>query len=89
MLRFLRLLVTGLTGTMLLGLIVLIWLFVTRFPNPVPVLTLPDSIALPDGTRATAFTRGADWIAIVTQDDQILIFDASGQILQQKIAIDR
>jgi len=88
MLRFLRLLVTGLTGTMIVGLIVLIWLFVTRFPAPVPVLALPDSVALPDGTRATAFTRGADWLAVVA-GDEILIFDATGQDLRQRIAIER
>jgi len=87
MLRFLRLLVTGLTGTMLLGLIILIWLFVTRFPKPVPVLALPDSIALPDGTRASAFTRGADWLAVVA-GDEILIFSPDGQTLRQRIAID-
>ncbi len=89
MLRFLRILVTALTGTMLAGLIVLIWLFVTRFPEPVPVLDLPDAIALPTGVRATAITRGADWIAVVTADDEILIFDADGRTLRQRIAITR
>ncbi|NCO20789.1 MAG: hypothetical protein GW905_01965 [Rhodobacterales bacterium] len=86
MLRFLRVLVTGLTGTMLVGLIVLIWLFVTRFPTPVPLLALPDSIALPDGTRATAFTRGPDWLAVVA-GNEILIFDTTGQVLRQRITV--
>ncbi len=88
MLRFLRILVTGLTATMLAGLIILIWLFVTRFPEPVPVLALPDAIALPDGTRATAFTRGPDWLAVVTKEGEILIFDPEGKTLRQRIAID-
>ena len=88
MLRFLRVLVTTLPATMLVGLIILIWLFVTRFPEPVAVLALPDSIALPDGTRALALTRGPDWLAVAT-DDQILIFDITGKNLRQTIDIQR
>ncbi|WP_206050237.1 DUF6476 family protein [Oceaniglobus ichthyenteri] len=86
MLRFLRILVTALTATMLGGLIILIYLFVTRFPQPTPVLALPDSIALPGGTSATAFTRGPDWLAVVV-GNEILIFDSTGQTLRQRIAI--
>ncbi|MDX5411600.1 MAG: DUF6476 family protein, partial [Rhodobacterales bacterium] len=53
-LRFLRLLVTGLTATMVAGLLVLIVLFVTRFPSaPAP---LPDTLIVPVDVRAQAFT---------------------------------
>ena len=85
-LTFLKWLVTGLTATMLLGLIVLITLFVTRFPTSTAV-PLPDSIALPDGATATAFTRGPDWVAVVTGDDRILIYDAETMALRQSVAI--
>ncbi|MEL6521234.1 MAG: DUF6476 family protein [Pseudomonadota bacterium] len=85
-LRFLKVLVTALAATMLLGMITLVWLFITRFPAP-QSLTLPDEIILPDGTTATAFTRGASWYAVVTEGDEILIFDPDGA-LQQRIAID-
>jgi hypothetical protein len=85
-LRWLRWLVTGLTATMMAGLIVLIWLFVTRFPAP-PDLPLPAEIALPEGARATAVTRGRDWLAVVTEDQRILIFDAATGALRQSVAI--
>jgi hypothetical protein len=87
-LTVLRWLVTTLTATMIAGLVILIWLFVTRFPDP-GAAPLPDSIALPDGSRATAFTRGPDWIAVVTEDDRILILDPETSALRQTIAIDR
>jgi hypothetical protein len=44
---------------------------------------LPDTITLPDGTTATAFTQARNWYAVVTDDDQILIFSReSGRLLQ-------
>jgi len=83
-LRFLRLLVTVLTATMILGLLAIVALLVIRFSTERPTLTMPASIQLPDGTRATAFTQSVDWYAVVTADNQILIFDrASGQLIQQ------
>ncbi|RVV99587.1 hypothetical protein EKE94_02585 [Mesobaculum littorinae] len=85
-LTWLRWLVTALTGTMVLGLLVLIYLFVTRFPDP-DAIPLPEQIALPDGARATAFTRGRDWFAVVTQEDEILILNAGDGSLRQRIAI--
>ncbi|WP_102109743.1 DUF6476 family protein [Oceaniglobus roseus] len=85
-LRFLRWLVTGLTTTMIAGLIVLIALFVTRFPDNA-ALPLPDSIALPEGTKPFAVTRGRGWLAVVTEDDRILIFDAASGELRQTVRI--
>ena len=92
-LKVLRWLVTALTATMIVGLIVLIVLFVTRFPEPratAPTATipLPDSIPLPDGTRVTAFTRGPDWFAVVTGDNRILILDAATGALRQSITVE-
>jgi hypothetical protein len=48
---------------------------------------LPDSITLPDGTRATAFTQGSDWYAVVTAQDQILIFDRATGALRQTVTL--
>jgi hypothetical protein len=92
-LKFLRVLVTVLTTTMILGLLVLIGLFVTRFPtiNPVSqseVGALPDRITLPAGAHATAFTQGSDWYAVVTDQDQILIFERADQTLRQTITLE-
>ncbi len=86
LIRFLRWLVTGLTLTMMAGLIVIIVLFVTRFPNMRSV-ALPDSVTLPDGSTATAFTRGPDWFAVVTDGSEILIFDAATGALRQRVAV--
>lgn len=84
-LRFLRLLVTILTGTMIAGLLAIIALLVIRFPTAAPAL--PDAITLPDGARAEAFTVTARWYAVVTTDDRILIFDRGTGALRQDIAV--
>jgi len=79
-------LVTTLTAVMIVGLVVIVGLLVIRL-GPTPRLALPESIALPDGTRATAFTQGRDWVAVVTESDEILIFSRDGQTLRQRIRI--
>jgi len=84
--KYLRLLVTVLTGTMILGFIVIVVLFVTRFSEAFGP-DLPDSITLPDGSDPVAFTKGGDWYAVVTDDDMILIFDAETGQRRQTIAI--
>ncbi len=85
--RYLKWLVTTLTVTMIVGLVVLIAVIVMRL-NETPAQSFPDQIALPDGAIATAITRGSDWIAVVTDDDRILIYDTTGQTLRQEIAVD-
>jgi hypothetical protein len=84
-LKFLRLLVTILTGTMIAGLLVIIGLFVIRFSDRGPAM--PDAITLPDGTKATAFTQGDSWYAVVTKDNQILIFDRNTGKLTQTVTL--
>ena len=80
-LRFLKVLVTTLTLTMIGGLIAIFTLLVIRFPTP-GGLVLPEAVDLPDGITADAVTFGPDWIAVVS-DDQILMFDrASGDLRQ-------
>ena len=78
--------VTVLTLVMICGVVVVIGLLVTRLNNATP--TLPDQIALPGGARATAFTQGADWYAVVTDADQILIFDRLTGALRQTIEVE-
>jgi Family of unknown function (DUF6476) len=85
-LRFLRILVTILTAVMIFGLLAIVALFVIRFSsNP---QMLPDSITLPDGEKATAFTMGTDWYGVVTKDDKILIFDRSSGVLRQTVVLE-
>lgn len=86
-LRFLRVLVTVLTGVMIAGVVVVVALLVIRLRDE--SVTLPNQITLPGGETATAFTQGTDWYAVVTADDQILIFDRLSGELRQRIQIDR
>jgi hypothetical protein len=84
-LRFLRRLVTVLTAVMICGVLVVIGLLVTRLNRDAPIL--PDQITLPAGAKATGFTQGGDWYAVVTSQDQILIFDRLTGKLRQSIDI--
>jgi len=88
--RYLRLLVTVLTVTMVVGFIIIVVLFVIRFSDAfgsdaADTFALPVGITLPEGTSATAFTQGKLWYAIVTDDDRILIFDRQSGALRQSI----
>lgn len=87
-LRFLRRLVTVLTAVMIAGLVAIVSLIVIRFTAATkPPAPLPAEIALPSGATASAFTQGGDWYAVVTTDDQILIFDRATHELRQTISI--
>lgn len=86
-LRYLKWLVTGLTVTMIAGFITIVVLFAMRFSDMRKV-ELPDSITLPDGATATAFTRGDNWFAVVTAENEILVFSAVTGNLRQRIQID-
>lgn len=84
-LRWLKGLVIALAATMIVGLIVLIGLVVTRLPGPRAALPpLPASIVLPDGAVAEAFTRGRDWLGVVTADT-VLIYGLDGTLRQSVV----
>ncbi|WP_370400878.1 DUF6476 family protein [Sulfitobacter sp. JB4-11] len=85
-LRFLRRLVTVLTTVMICGVLVVVGLLVTRLQRSPP--PLPDQITLPDGAAARAFTQADDWFAVVTDTDEILIYDRLTGALKQTIKID-
>ena len=84
-LKFLRLLVTSLTAIMIVGVLVVIALLVTRLRDTGP--QLPTEITLPDGARATAFTQGQGWYAVVTDDNRLLVFNRTSGALVQELAI--
>lgn len=86
MVRYLRLLVTVLTVTMIIGFIVIIAFFVTRFTRGAD-LSLPSAITLPEGAGAVAFTQGKDWYAVVSSAETILIYDRATGELRQTIKI--
>ncbi len=85
--KYLRVLVTALSVTMILGFIVIVVLFVTKFSDAFSP-ELPDTITLPDGSAASAFTRGDGWYAVVTGDNKILIYNQKTGALRQEIQIE-
>ncbi|MBV0912836.1 DUF6476 family protein [Anianabacter salinae] len=87
-LRFLRILVTVLTATMIGGMLVLIVLFLTRFPSGTQAAPLPDQITLPDGVQALSVTYGPGWYLVTTTGDEALVYDAATGTLRQRIALD-
>lgn len=85
-LRRLQRLVTVLMLVMIAGFAVLIAALVLRLNAAGP--ELPQSVWLPDGTEAVAFTQGGDWFAVVTLDDRILIYDRLTGRLRQTLTIE-
>ena len=77
---------TVLTVVMIGGFLVLIVALVMRLSADGP--SLPDSVALPEGSEASAFTQGSDWFAVVTTDDRILIYDRLTGQLRQTLLIE-
>ncbi len=86
-LKYLKLLVTALTLTMIGGFLTIVALFVMRF-NEMSGVEVPDKVTLPEGVEATAFTRGEDWFAIVTDTNEILIYSRVTGNLRQRITIE-
>lgn len=84
-LRFLRLLVTVLTGVMIAGVILIIALIVIRFRDPGP--QVPADLSLPEDVAPQAVTFGTGWVAVVTDDERILIYDRVTGRLTQEVAI--
>ena len=73
---------TVLTAVMIGGVLLIITLLVIRL-NDKPAL-LPETVVLPKGIEAKAFTQGENWFAIVAQSDEILIYDRlTGKLVQQ------
>jgi len=70
---------------MIVGVLVVIALLVTRLRDTGP--SLPAEITLPDGARATAFTQGQRWYAVVTEDNRLLVFNRTSGALVQEVAI--
>lgn len=82
-LRLLKALVIVLLLTMIAGVLVMIWLFVTRLPTGTPAPALPEALSLPAGEVAEAVTFGKGWTAVVTQSGRILIYGTDGALRQQ------
>lgn len=86
-LRLLRRLVTGLTAVMIVGVVILVGLLVTRLTDTAPIL--PETLSLPEGAQAEAVTVGKTWVAVVTKDQRILVFDRLTGALRQTVELTR
>ena len=79
MLRWLRFLVTALAAVMGLGVLViaaLLWVRLSEAPLP----QLPDSVTLPQGARPAAVTFARDWLVVVTEAGEVLLYDRQGRL---------
>lgn len=78
-LRFLKILVTGLTLVMGFGIVAIVLLLWIRLGQPV-LPELPENIALPEGQAAEAITFAQDWIVVVTGAGEVLLYDREGNL---------
>jgi len=80
--------VTVLTVIMIGGVVTVVLLLVIRLNEAPAPLPLPQQITLPDGATATAFTVGSDWFGVVTENNEILIYDQATGALRQTIVLE-
>ncbi len=73
---------------MILGLVVIAAALVIRLQQAPAPLAVPEVIELPEGARVEAFTRGRGWVAVVTAEGEILIYDAEDGTLRQRVAVE-
>lgn len=81
-LRWLRVLVTLLAGTMALGVIAIAAILWLRLSEP-PLPALPANLALPAGTAPVAVTFARDWTVVVTDGGEILLFARDGSLARR------
>ena len=82
MLRWLRILVTSLAVVMGVGVLAiagLLWLRLSEAPLP----ELPEQIALPEGAAPAAVTFARDWVVVVTETGEVLLYDRQGRLHQR------
>lgn len=78
-LRWLKMLVTGLAGVMGLGIIAIVVLLWMRLSQPM-LPDLPETITLPEGARPEAVTFAREFIVVVTDAGEVLLYDRSGAL---------
>ena len=82
-LKLLRRLVTTLMAVMILGFVVLIGLFVMRFSGPSETAPVwPAEITAPDGATIIGLSKTPEFYAVITDQNQILIYDLNHTLTQ-------
>ncbi|RBP81679.1 hypothetical protein DFO80_13610 [Rhodobacter sp. 140A] len=79
--RFLKILVTALAVTMILGLVTIVGLLVTRLSGPVPLPELPEAVVLPEGVRPVSLAFAGNRIVVLSADDRVLVYLRDGTLL--------
>ena len=77
---FLKRLVTALAFVMGFGMIAIVALLWIRLGSGPMLPDLPASITLPDGATANAVTFARDYIVVVTDAGEVLLFDRNGAL---------
>ena len=86
-LRFVKRLVTTLAAVMIVGIVVIVGLLAWRLTAPPAPLTLPEQLALPEGTKPVeAVTLSRAWILVVA-GEELLLFDRATGTLRNKITL--
>lgn len=80
-------LVVVLTSVMILGLIVIIGLLVTRIGMAPAPLALPEQITLPEGARVEALTLARNWVVVLTDGGEVLLYDRRDGRLRHEISL--
>lgn len=86
-LRFLKVLVTVLTAVMIVGLVTVVGLLVTRLTMAPPLPELPASVELPEGAVPEAVTFARDWLVVVTDSGEVLLYAPTGGAPLSRVAL--
>jgi hypothetical protein len=86
-LRFLKLLTGTLAGVMIAGILGIVALLALRLPGQPAPLALPEAIALPEGARPEALSFGRDWIVVLTEAGEALVYDRATGALRRRIRL--
>lgn len=48
-----------------------------------PLPDLPESVALPEGAKPAAVTFARDWLVVVTETGEVLLYDRQGKLRER------
>lgn len=74
-------------GAGLIAIVALLWLRLGPPPAPMPPV-LPEGTQIPADIRPAAVTFARDWLVVVSESGEILLFDRTGA-LRSRLAPDR